>query len=153
MLCSCSQNAIPEGTRQVNGLLQITPGESTIIAWDETGKPIATLPDNERVANQTEKLASSDNLYRRKDGCIGILYDATFVIGREKAFRTFPMSSARLVTIIRTRVSERSDDQLRQLMHKVDMSAALMCRAGDQPGKLRPLKDDYVTGSRLTKSR
>jgi hypothetical protein len=52
------------------------------------------------------------------------------------------------VNIVRARISGRSENELRKLIHEFDMSASIICRAAPG-GKLQSIPDTYVTGSKL----
>jgi hypothetical protein len=143
-VCSCAAKHSHPDTRAIDGLLLVTGGsahnDEAVDAWDEGGRPIATIPHNASVVRQLEKLTPS------KPGCYGLVYEATFIISDEKPFRTLPFSHATLFSIARAHVSTRSDEELRQLLHKFDLSAVMTCRA-EQTGTLRPIADTYRAGS------
>jgi hypothetical protein len=130
----------------IRGLLLVTAGSAdsgeAIDAWDESGRPIVTIPDNDAVVPQLKRLSPPSR------DCYGIVYEAAFAIRDKKTFHTLPFSNARLVNIVRARISGRSENELRKLIHEFDMSASIICRAAPG-GKLQSIPDTYVTGSKL----
>jgi hypothetical protein len=148
MLCSCS-NSSSAGKQTVSGLLFVLGGDESVLVWNEHGKPDALIPDNQTVIGQLDKLTRSE------PDCVGALYDATWVIGGPKEYRSHfgkRVTKTPLLSIVRADLTKRSEAELRPILHKADLSASGVCRSGAGRGAT-PMADTFVTGSRVGKAK
>jgi hypothetical protein len=119
LLCCCGRR--PADQREINGVLLVYPKDDdtgVVHTWDEHGKQIATIADNQAVADQVQRLAPT------MQHCVGALYDATFVIKGERHFRGTRIWGAHLVNIVTASRTTRSDEELRKLLHQLNVSVA-----------------------------
>jgi hypothetical protein len=120
-------------------------GSDAISAWDERGTPLIIVPDTRKAKQEIDSLAKKDS------GCVAELYEASFVVGVPKRYRSPQGAWVTLVPLLNVpeaNLTDRPEAELHALLHKADLSASRICRKG-RDLKPWPMIDAYITGSRL----
>jgi hypothetical protein len=147
-LSSCASKS-PTAKHEITGVILVVGGDAAVFTWDQNGRFNSVVPDTPKVVKQLDALSASTR------ECVGMLYDATFVVGaKKKPYRVTAgmVKHTPLLEIQNAHLTRRSEEQLHEWLHEADISASSICRSGAD-SRPSPMKDTYITGSRVMKSR